>query len=100
MPNSPPPDHAFATAIVNEHAYHEDQGQTSNADSDLPQQMEALQIRLTFLDDQLEQLNAIVTRQDQQLQALQDQLRLLYQKLDNLQSALPQQPLDELPPHY
>ena len=59
-----------------------------------------LEIKLSFAEDLLEELNRVVYRQQQQIEALQQELRALRQQvstsLPNEQRSL----RDEIPPHY
>lgn len=59
-----------------------------------------LQIRLTYLEQSVDELNAVVTRQSQELSDLQATLRLLYQALDNKQAISAFDVLKDKPPHY
>ena len=59
-----------------------------------------LEIKLSFTEDLVEQLNLTVFRQQQQIELLQQELRTLRQQMH---AALPADALnlrDELPPHY
>lgn len=62
--------------------------------------LEELEIRLTWLDDQVEQLNKVIFQQQEKLDQLQAQLRLLWQGQENLTVAEPRDLRDEIPPHY
>lgn len=53
-----------------------------------------LEIKLSFLEDQVEQLDALVARQQQQLELLARELKRLRDQ------PLAAAPLDERPPHY
>lgn len=60
-----------------------------------------LEIKLSFTEDLVEHLNAIVARQQQTLDTMQHELRLLRQQLQAQDSpAGPRSLRDELPPHY
>ena len=59
-----------------------------------------LEVKLSFTEDLLEELNRTVFRQQQQIEALQQDIRALR---DQLQASLPAEsrnPADEVPPHY
>lgn len=59
-----------------------------------------LEVKLSFSEDLLDELNRTVVRQQQQIDQLQQELRVLRQQV---QSAIPAEPLnlrDETPPHY
>ena len=59
-----------------------------------------LEVKISFTEHQLDELNATVYRQQQMLDALQNELRLLRQQL---QANAPTEEWglrDEIPPHY
>jgi len=60
-----------------------------------------IEIKLSFSEDLLEELNRTVFRQQQQIEQLQQQLRALRQQLqaDDSPSA-PRDVSEEKPPHY
>ena len=64
------------------------------------QRLTELEIKVSYGDDLLEQLNALVYRQQQQIDALVRELRELHQRLPD--SAVPgsRNLRDEIPPHY
>ncbi len=70
----------------------------------LSQRVDELEIRLSYLDDLVDTLNAVIAQQDRQLQDLQHQLRLLYQRLEAAAGAesgiAPFDPASDIPPHY
>lgn len=60
-----------------------------------------IEVKLSYSEDLLEQLNLLVYRQQEQIEALQAQV----QRLHLMQAASPgepgtRDPRDELPPHY
>jgi SlyX protein len=57
-----------------------------------------LEIKASFADDLLEQLNDLVARQQQQIDALQRELIALRQQVRDGGPA--SGPIDERPPHY
>ncbi len=59
-----------------------------------------LEIKASFADDLLEQLNALVARQQQQIDALQRELIALRQQVRDAPDRAVGTPLDERPPHY
>ncbi len=62
-----------------------------------------LQIKLSLMEDLVEELNRTVFRQQQQIDLLQAQLRHLYGQLKagvEMAEAAPRNPKDEIPPHY
>jgi SlyX protein len=59
-----------------------------------------LQVKLSFAEDLLEQLNLTVYRQQQQIEALQREVRALRQQLLASMPAEGRSLRDEIPPHY
>jgi SlyX protein len=59
-----------------------------------------LEIKASFNEDLLDQLNQVIVRQQQEIDLLLREVRQLKQHLPDGNSATPQQPGDELPPHY
>lgn len=62
-----------------------------------------LQMRVTFQEDMLHQLNEIVSQQDAELLLLREQVRALVQRLEEYMRQPSQTswvPSDERPPHY
>lgn len=60
-----------------------------------------LQIKLAYLEDMVESLNAVVARQDKQLADLQDQLKIIYAQLQNKTDTVATfDVLADKPPHY
>ena len=59
-----------------------------------------LEIKIGFSEDILEALNRTVFRQQQQIDQLQRDLRTLRQQLQAAMPAEPNNPGDEIPPHY
>jgi SlyX protein len=68
-------------------------------DEDTERRLEALEIKASFADDLLEELNGIVARQQMQIQHLLLQLRALQEQVPAM-GATPRSLRDELPPHY
>ena len=65
--------------------------------------IEDLQVRIAFLDDLVEQLNAEVARQNADITDLKKQLQFLYQRVeasDLSEGIAPFDPLSNIPPHY
>jgi len=57
--------------------------------------------KLAFAEDMLEALNLTVFRQQQQIDQLQQQVRLLYQQMQNSNSAGEKADArEDVPPHY
>ncbi len=59
-----------------------------------------LEIKLSFSEDLLDELNLTVARQQQQIAALERQLRELRLQLQRSLPADPAAPAYEVPPHY
>ena len=59
-----------------------------------------LEIRISYLDDLVETLNAMVARQHDQIARLSHELGSLRQRQDESQSPGFRSLRDELPPHY
>ena len=69
---------------------------------DTDRRLTALEIKASYSDDLLEQLNLLVYRQQLQIDAPAQQLQRLHQQLPETGSgaAAPRNLRDELPPHY
>lgn len=59
-----------------------------------------LEIKLSFSEDLLEELNRIVYRQQQQIDALQQEMRALRLQMQSNAPGEQRSLRDELPPHY
>lgn len=59
-----------------------------------------LEIKLSFSEDLLEELNRIVYRQQQQIEALQQEMRALRQQMQSTSPGEQRSLRDEIPPHY
>lgn len=59
-----------------------------------------LQIRLSYLEQTIDELNAVVTCQNQELAELQAKLRLIYQAIEDKQTVAAFDVLGDKPPHY
>jgi len=59
-----------------------------------------LETKLAFAEDLLETLNQTVVRQQGQLDSMQQQIRLLHQRMQDIQPDEARTPRDEIPPHY
>ena len=74
-----------------------------NPSDDTDQRLMALEIKASYSDDLLEQLNLLVYRQQLQIDALAQQLQQMGDRLPEAGSggaAAPRNLRDELPPHY
>jgi len=59
-----------------------------------------LEVKLSFAEDLLEQLNLTVFRQQQQIEDLQREMRALRQQMMESLPAESRSLRDEIPPHY
>lgn len=64
------------------------------------QRLTELEIKVSYGDDLLEQLNALVYRQQQQIDALVRELRELRQRVPDGSQPGARNLRDEIPPHY
>ncbi len=65
--------------------------------------IEDLQVRITFLDDLVEQLNAQVARQNAEIADLKKQMQLIYQRIESSdlsEGIAAFDPMTNRPPHY
>ncbi|NMM78726.1 SlyX protein [Acidovorax sp. SRB_14] len=67
---------------------------------DTDQRLTELEIKASYSDDLLEQLNLLVYRQQQQIDALLQEVQRLRHQMPEGGSAAPRNLRDELPPHY
>jgi SlyX protein len=67
----------------------------------LLKRIEELESQLAFQDKLYETLNSVVTRQDGEILELKRQLKLLSERLKEIdEMPTPIQPGEEIPPHY
>ncbi|QTX19458.1 SlyX family protein [Comamonas aquatica] len=59
-----------------------------------------LEVKASYTDDLLEQLNMTIYRQQQQIDALINEVRQLRQQVPEGGQGAPRNLRDELPPHY
>ncbi len=59
-----------------------------------------IEVKLSFSEDLLDELNRTVIRQQQQIDQLQQELRVLRQQMQAVIPAETSGPHDETPPHY
>ncbi|WP_306602417.1 SlyX family protein [Azonexus sp.] len=59
-----------------------------------------LEIKISFNEDQIEELNKVVYRQQQQIDFLTTQFRALREQVSNSQPQEQHSLRDEIPPHY
>lgn len=67
---------------------------------DTERRLTDLEIKASYSEDLLEQLNLLVYRQQQQMDTLLQELQRLRQQLPEGGSGAPRNLRDELPPHY
>lgn len=68
-------------------------------ENDLSERIDALEVRLTYQDETIEQLNQTITAQWKQIDALTRQLALLNERLQEAEANAPAA-ASERPPHY
>ena len=66
---------------------------------ELSERIDALEARLAYQDQTIEQLNATITAQWKQIDALTRQLSALTERLQEAEATAPA-PANERPPHY
>jgi len=67
---------------------------------DMARRLTELEIKASYADDLMDQLNKTVFRQQQQLDMLLREVAVLRRQLTDSGTAAPRNPRDELPPHY
>lgn len=67
---------------------------------DIEQRLTHLEIKATFTEDLLEQLDQVIVRQQQQIDLLIREIGRLRQPATDGQGGLPRNLRDDLPPHY
>lgn len=67
---------------------------------DTDQRLTALEIKASYSEDLLEQLNLVIYRQQQQIDALVHELQQVRQQQSSSSAGAPRNLRDELPPHY
>ncbi len=68
-------------------------------EKDLSERIDALESRLAYQDQTIEQLNETITAQWKQIDALTRQLSALTERLQEAEATAPA-PANERPPHY
>ena len=67
----------------------------------IEQRLTELEIKASFTEDAVDQLSAVIVRQQQQIDALLRELQVLRQQQPDESGSVPFRSLrDELPPHY
>lgn len=67
---------------------------------DIDQRLTALEIKTSYSEDLLDQLNLTIYRQQQQIDRLLQELAYLRQQMPESSDGAPRNLRDELPPHY
>ena len=67
---------------------------------DMESRINELEIKLSFAEDLVEELNRTVSRQQDQINLLQDELRVLFQQIQQITPGEKMDLRDEIPPHY
>ena len=67
---------------------------------DIDQRLTALEIKASYSEDLLDQLNMTIYRQQQQIDRLLQELTYLRQQMPESGDSAPRNLRDELPPHY
>jgi SlyX protein len=66
----------------------------------MDKRMAELEVKLSFCEDLLEELNRTVYRQQQQIEQILKELQVLRDQVRASLPADPRDPADEIPPHY
>ena len=66
----------------------------------MDKQIAELEVKLSFCEDLLEELNRTVFRQQQQIDHILKELRALRDQVRTSLPADPRNPAEEIPPHY
>lgn len=72
----------------------------THADNPTSQRLTDLEIKASFAEDLLDQLNQAIFRQQQQIDSLIREILRLRQEKNQGEAGAPRSPLDERPPHY
>lgn len=72
----------------------------SEAQEALQERIMELEIKASYMEDLLEQLNMTIYRQQEQISALINEVRELKRQTPDGGSGAPRNLRDELPPHY
>ena len=70
------------------------------AEKELSERIDALESRLAYQDQTIEQLNETITAQWKQIDALTRQMTALTERLQEAEANTPVAPANERPPHY
>lgn len=77
-------------------------GSNSGMDNphDIDERLTNLEIKATFTEDLLEQLDQVIVRQQRQIDLLIREISDLRRRADQAQDGAPRSLRDDLPPHY
>jgi SlyX protein len=73
---------------------------TAEEEGALESRLAEIEIKLSFTENLVDELNRTVYRQQQQIDQLQQALRDLRRQVEAQTPAEPGEPGDEIPPHY
>jgi SlyX protein len=73
---------------------------TTHLQDTTDQRLTELEIKASFSEDLLDQLNQVIVRQQQQIDQLIREIGHLRQRGTDATMGVSQNPLDDLPPHY
>lgn len=68
--------------------------------NNIEQRLTDLEIKASFTEDMVDQLNLVIVRQQQQIELLIRELGQLAQQTQDRDAGVPGRSRDELPPHY
>ncbi|MCP5277669.1 MAG: SlyX family protein [Thiobacillus sp.] len=68
--------------------------------ADTQARLTELEIKLSFTEDLVEELNHTVSRQQEQINLLQDELRALFQQMQQMAPGEKTDLREDVPPHY
>lgn len=69
-------------------------------DTDTKARLTELEIKLSFTEDLVDELNRTMAHQQEQILLLQDELRALFQQMQQMGPAEKTDLRDDIPPHY
>lgn len=69
-------------------------------DTPMDARVTELEIKISYAEDMIDELNRVVFRQQQQIDLLLGQIKSLREQVQNAAPGEPRSLRDELPPHY
>jgi len=69
-------------------------------DTPMEARITELEIKISYAEDMIDELNRVVFRQQQQIDLLLGQIKSLREQVQNAAPGEPRSLRDELPPHY